>query len=152
MGDIECYSAYLTFFKGEIDQKSWQDVLNEYVFKEDEQADDMLVRMLGGVLHPIIHLGFGVEFEQPAIVAEALAQAAVHDRYEAAHLLESEEEARKHSAQCGCDRPFVELLDDIFANRGSGGKTKYAPQVHVTAETLEKKTAEMINACGEHVN
>lgn len=31
-----------------------------------------------GSLHPIIHLGFGVEFEQPAIVAEALAQAAIH--------------------------------------------------------------------------
>ena len=27
----------------------------------------------------MIHLGFGIEFNQPAIIAEALAQAAVHD-------------------------------------------------------------------------
>ena len=27
-----------------------------------------------GFLHPIIHLGFGIEFNQPAIIAEALAQ------------------------------------------------------------------------------
>lgn len=33
-----------------------------------------------GFLHPLIHLGFGVEFDQPAIVAEALAQAAVVSR------------------------------------------------------------------------
>ena len=34
-----------------------------------------------GFLHPIIHLGFGVEFKQPAIIAEALAEAAVHDNW-----------------------------------------------------------------------
>lgn len=39
-----------------------------------------------GAIHPIIHLGFGVEFSQPAIVAEALAQAAIH-RHEACSFL-----------------------------------------------------------------
>lgn len=41
----------------------------------------MLVRLHAGFLHPMIHLGFGVEFQQPAIIAEALAQAAVHDNW-----------------------------------------------------------------------
>ncbi|KAF2657847.1 hypothetical protein K491DRAFT_654172 [Lophiostoma macrostomum CBS 122681] len=147
LGDSDYYTAYLTFFKTEIDQKSCEEVLNEYVFKADEQADDMLVRMFSGILHPIIHLGFGIEFEQPAIIAEALAQAAVHSPQEAAHLLESEAEARKHSAEGGSDRRIVHLLDDIFAEKGLGGTAKYARQVHVTANTLEEKTAEMINAC-----
>lgn len=31
-----------------------------------------------GLLHPIIHLGFGIEFNQPALVAEGLAQACLH--------------------------------------------------------------------------
>lgn len=38
----------------------------------------LLLMDFTGFLHPIIHLGFGVEFQQPAIIAEALAQAAVH--------------------------------------------------------------------------
>lgn len=33
---------------------------------------------LSGLLHPLIHLGFGISFKQPAIIAEALAQAATH--------------------------------------------------------------------------
>jgi hypothetical protein len=97
LGCEKYYHNFLVFFKEEIDQKGWQEVLNEYIFKGDERADDMLVRMFGGILHPIIHLGFGVEFEQPAIIAEALAQAAVHDNWEALHLIESEKAARAHS-------------------------------------------------------
>lgn len=31
-----------------------------------------------GFLHPLIHLGFGLEFRQPAIIAEALAMTSVH--------------------------------------------------------------------------
>ena len=32
-----------------------------------------------GLVHPLIHLGFGIEFNQPAIIAQGLAQTAVHD-------------------------------------------------------------------------
>lgn len=38
----------------------------------------LTLTLIPGALHPLIHLGFGVEFEQSAIVAEALAQAAIH--------------------------------------------------------------------------
>lgn len=61
--------------------KGYQVAINEYCLKGDERADDMLVRLHAGFLHPMIHLGFGIEFKQPAIIAEALAQAAVHDNW-----------------------------------------------------------------------
>jgi hypothetical protein len=67
-----------------------REVLREFILKGNKRADDMLVRMFDGILHPLIHLGFGVEFEQPAIIAEALALAAVHDDWDAARLIESE--------------------------------------------------------------
>ncbi|KAF8202437.1 hypothetical protein BJ912DRAFT_944829 [Pholiota molesta] len=38
----------------------------------------MLDRFLAGLLHPMIHAGFGVEFSLPGTFAEGLAQAAVH--------------------------------------------------------------------------
>lgn len=148
LGSEKYYHDFLVFFKEEMDAKGWQTVLNDYIFKGDDQADDMLVRMFGGILHPIIHLGFGVEFEQPAIIAEALAQAAVHDNWEAAHLLESEKAAKKSGSNHGSDVTIVQLIEEIYADakRGGGKNAKYASRVHVTEENLEFKTAEMINA------
>lgn len=75
------YHAFLVFFEDEIELKGYQAVINEYCLKGDERADDMLGRLYAGFLHPMIHLGFGIEFQQPAIIAEALAQAAVHDNW-----------------------------------------------------------------------
>lgn len=151
LGREEYYHNFLVYFKEEIDQKGWQHVLNEYIFKGDERADDMLVRMFGGLLHPIIHLGFGIEFEQPAIIAESLAQAAVHDNLEALHLIESEKAARAHRSDSRSGTTITQLLGEIYADSKlvPGDRTKYASQVHVTEENLEEKTAEMINAAGE---
>jgi len=147
LGNEKHYRDFLVFFHEEINQKGWQEVLNEYVFKGDERADDMLVRMFGGILHPIIHLGFGVEFEQPAIMAEALAQAAVHDNQEAAHLIESERAAKAKGLDGRSDKSIVQLLGEIHTEKKS--RSTYASQVHVTEENLKEKTAEMVNAAGK---
>jgi hypothetical protein len=50
LGDEQYYHDYLIFFQKEMEEKGWQNVLNEYVFKGDERADDMLVRMYAGML------------------------------------------------------------------------------------------------------
>ncbi len=81
LGNEKYYHDYLVFFQGEIELNGYQAVINKYCLKGDERADDMLVRLHAGFLHPMIHLGFGVEFKQPAIIAEALAQAAVHENW-----------------------------------------------------------------------
>ncbi|TVY75177.1 Oxidoreductase ptaJ [Fusarium oxysporum f. sp. cubense] len=77
-GDEDNYMSFMKFYEDEIAAKGVPAVVEEYVFAEDHRADDMLVRLFMGFLHPIIHLGCGLEFDQPAVVAEALAQAAVH--------------------------------------------------------------------------
>ncbi|KAH7056951.1 hypothetical protein B0J12DRAFT_568609 [Macrophomina phaseolina] len=79
MGDENYYLSYLLFFKAEIRARGWRDVVREYLFQGDERANRLLARLMVGVLHPWIYLGFGVEFDQPAMVAEALAQCAIHD-------------------------------------------------------------------------
>ncbi|KAI4282923.1 MAG: hypothetical protein L6R38_002542, partial [Xanthoria sp. 2 TBL-2021] len=114
-------------------------------------------------LHPIIHLGFGVEFNQPAIIAEALAQAAVHDGWTGPFLLETEEAASKIQDS----KSLVEILDQIRADpklrmaahwddgnkvrdgilaRAPNEMIKYAAQWKVGLDELEVKTAEMTNA------
>ena len=156
LGNERHYHNFLVFFEEEMDKKGWQEVLNEYMFKGDERADDMLIRMFDGILHPIIHLGFGVEFEQPAIVAEALAQAAIHRRGPL-YLIKSEKSAKEAYQYQNTNGPsdaaatIVQLLEEIYADTTwpSRDMVKYASQVRVNEDSLEEKTAEMINAASE---
>ncbi len=48
LGNEKYYHDFLVFFQQEMESKGWENVLNEYVFKGDERADDMLVRMFAG--------------------------------------------------------------------------------------------------------
>jgi hypothetical protein len=63
-----------------------------------------------GYLHPLIHLGFGIDFGQPAIVAEALAQAAVHSPWIGPLLLGAEKAAAEDPKP---SKSLVELLEEI---------------------------------------
>ncbi|KAF2646786.1 hypothetical protein P280DRAFT_388210 [Massarina eburnea CBS 473.64] len=167
LGNEEYYRDFLVFFQGQIEKLGWEDVLNEYVFKGDERADDMLVRMFSGFMHSIIHLGFGVEFGQPAIIAEALAQAAVHDNWIGTLFFEAEKAAKANGAEPKNTKSLVQLLEDIRtdkklsgaahwedANKIRDGILKRAPdemikiasQYVISEEQLAEKDAELINA------
>jgi hypothetical protein len=113
-------------------------------------------------LHPLIHLGFGIEFHQPAIIAEALAQAATHDSWTGDYLLRVE----RASTSPGT-KTLPQLLDEIrtdkklstaawwsdpnklrdgILGRAADEMIRYASQWTVSPGELEKKTAEMTNA------
>ncbi|KAK9321318.1 hypothetical protein V1517DRAFT_326703 [Lipomyces orientalis] len=159
------YSSFLVYFQRELDAKGVGPVLNEHLFAEDGHADDLLVRMFAGFLHPLIHLGFGVEFNQPAIVAEALAQAAVHDNWIGDYLLPAEKAAGSIGEPE--EKTLEQLLGEIRGNeklvnsvqwsdsnkirdgilkRAPDEMLRYASQYTVSADHLEEKLAEMINA------
>ncbi|KAJ7870945.1 hypothetical protein B0H14DRAFT_2725051 [Mycena olivaceomarginata] len=86
LGDEEYYQAYLYFFLRSCAQKPVHVVLEEWVFSlkanfdtnSHEQQPEMLNRLLAGILHPMLYVGYGLEFSLPGLVAEGLAQAAVH--------------------------------------------------------------------------
>lgn len=120
-----------------------------------------------GLLHPIIHLGFGIEFEQPGIVAEALAQAACHEAYFVDFLFGSEKMSKEPDS--GPDAPLVDLLaeirkdpsllvpehwdggnstDDKFLGNAPPNLYPIAARWRVDPKDLEEKTAEMINVNG----
>ncbi|KAF1830521.1 hypothetical protein BDW02DRAFT_572926 [Decorospora gaudefroyi] len=167
LGQEEYYHDFLVYYQKEIDKNGWQDTLHKHLFAETEQADDMLVRMYAGFLHPIIHLGFGIEFQQPAIIAEALAQAAVHDNWMGPLFLGCEKAAKGHRGENGPKKSIVQILEECkkdekvskSAHFDDGNKIrdgilkrapeemiKMAAQYTVKEEELEEKTAEMINA------
>ncbi|KAI1326874.1 HypA protein [Xylariaceae sp. FL0255] len=162
LGKEENYIDFLVFFQKEIDKIGWQNVLNEYLFKGDERSDDLLTRMFAGLIHPLIQLMFGVEWQQPAIVAMGLAQAAVHTLNMNKFLLTAEERAASNETS-------MDTIDEIFrsvaaneklskAARPSDGNKlaavldrawdeviAAASRVKVRPEELESRTVEMYN-------
>ena len=71
------YQAYLDFFTTEVKVKSFNTILEEYIFvananfvEGDGKQPEMLTRFFAGLLHPLIHTGLGVEFNLPGTFAE----------------------------------------------------------------------------------
>ncbi|AEO58371.1 hypothetical protein MYCTH_2305640 [Thermothelomyces thermophilus ATCC 42464] len=165
MVKIPEYTNFLVFFEREIEKKGWQAVVNEYCFAGTPVAENVFAQLYEGLYHPLIHLAFGVEFHQPSIVAEGLAQAASHhpgliwtDFFRRAEAL-----ARSGTVS---PKPLVELYKAVRANakiraaarlqdgpfRGQGMIERaadelvpIAAQFQVTPDNLQRALAEVIS-------
>ncbi|KAF7292075.1 hypothetical protein MIND_01233700 [Mycena indigotica] len=73
------YADYLEFFSQRIAAHGVGRTLEKYLFSPEANGNGvlMLARFFGGIVHPIIQAGFGVEFGQPHMVAQALALTAL---------------------------------------------------------------------------
>lgn len=48
LGQERYFHDYLLFFQSEIEKKGYEEVINEYMFKGDDRANAILVRMYAG--------------------------------------------------------------------------------------------------------
>lgn len=82
LGDGDYYQAYLHFFSDLLLKTPLSAVLEEWLFSPkanfDGKKPEMVNRLLDGILHPMLYLGYGIEFSLPGLVAMGLAQTAVH--------------------------------------------------------------------------
>ncbi|TRM68879.1 hypothetical protein BD626DRAFT_624338 [Schizophyllum amplum] len=81
LGKEITYPAYLKFFNDQIAEHGSQPTIERYIFSPEANGNGtiMLARLVSGVLHPWIQLGFGVEFQQEYLVAMGLALTAMHN-------------------------------------------------------------------------
>jgi hypothetical protein len=81
IGEEKWYQAYFNFFAQELLSKGVSKTLDEYVFskkanyegnaeREGRKSKEMFSGFIGGLLHPLIHLGYGLEFGIPYMVTE----------------------------------------------------------------------------------
>ncbi|KAJ9661654.1 hypothetical protein H2198_001830 [Neophaeococcomyces mojaviensis] len=170
LGNEKYFHDYEIFFRKEIEAANgdWQSVLHTQLFGPSPQARDLLTRMYAGFYHPIIHLGFGIEFSQPAIIVEALAQAATHDNWPTKFITATDDLASKRLANNEKSRPLFDLINEARATDKireaphweDGNKVRDGILVRAPTETAELcsqwlvkpehddlrlKTAEMIN-------
>ncbi|GLB42753.1 putative protein of unknown function (DUF4243) [Lyophyllum shimeji] len=85
LGDRRYYGGYVAFFTQIIREQGAAAVVERYIFSKDVNIDpearkkpQVFNRFLGGLIHPMIHVGYGLEFCLPGMVVEGLAEAAVH--------------------------------------------------------------------------
>ncbi|KAF9532871.1 hypothetical protein CPB83DRAFT_846517 [Crepidotus variabilis] len=72
------YNALYNFFSKQIAEHGISETLSSYVFDQNANKGGtlMLLRVFSGLLHPLIQIGYGLEFGHEAIIATGLAQAA----------------------------------------------------------------------------
>ncbi len=77
----------MKFFSHEVRELGMRGVLEKYIFSrefnfdnksKDEEQLRMLDRFVGGLLHPVIHTGYGYEFGLPGIVAEGTFRSCIY--------------------------------------------------------------------------
>ena len=119
-----------------------------------------------GLVHPLIQLMYGLEWEQPAIIAQGLAQAAIHKDTLTPFLVKAEKAAAAaESSSSSSALTLPELLDQA---RSTGKLSRSArwqdshplngvlelaedealelvSKIRVEAEALEERTAEMMH-------
>lgn len=161
------YPDFLRFFQNDIDRRGWRPVVADFIFDDTPKAVDMLGRLFAGLLHPMIQLMYGIEWEQPAVVAEGLAQAAVHDNRlglflarvdEAVAARPADEPPRSVAAVCEALRRehpgLAASARWADPNRITDGVLARAPDealallasIRVGSDDVEERTVEMLHA------
>ena len=125
------FYAYTVYFSKALKTASSPaDVLNKYIFSTGYNIDPnsakgepaMLDRFLAGILHPIIHVGYGVEYGIVQQIADGLAHTAVHPAYQGSILppdlfKASDPLLRGFSSSKGTSRPpFLTFISQILSD------------------------------------
>lgn len=170
LGRGDHYADFLRYFQRRMAAEggAWAPVLARHALPDadDAAAADLRGRLLAGFLHPLIQLMYGVEWDQPALVAEGLAQAAVHEDRIAAFLLKVDRAAAAHPPPPP-QRPLPALLERLRAEHPAlaaaarwrdpdrlhdGVLSRAEPEavallaaIRVRPEDLAERTAEMVH-------
>ncbi|RSL67410.1 hypothetical protein CEP51_012654 [Fusarium floridanum] len=149
LGKEEYYTDFLAYFQRAIEREGYESVVKTHLLKGDGSANDLLFRLHAGVVHPLIQLMYGLEWEQPAIVAQALAQTCVHNSEGLDQLLLDGERLANANPEPTKDA-LVDFRDkskieDGIIQRAKDAMLAILEQVHVEPEQLDERTAEMFH-------
>ncbi|KAJ3523135.1 hypothetical protein NM688_g8777 [Phlebia brevispora] len=74
LGEEKYYARFVEFFAGIITKLGASETIEQYVFSPaaNGNGSHMLLRFIGGAVHPLIQTGYGVEFGSDAMVAQGI--------------------------------------------------------------------------------
>jgi hypothetical protein len=80
LGVEDCYQDLVIYFEREIERLGTDEVLQKYLLGDSELARSIYPRLYHGYVHSIMHVGLGLEYNQPSVLAEGLAETVIHDK------------------------------------------------------------------------
>ncbi|KAJ6785778.1 hypothetical protein PWT90_03036 [Aphanocladium album] len=101
------YGDFLRFYQGEIEELGYQEVVLKYLLGNEQNFR----RLFAGLLHPYLQLMYGLEWEQPCLVAEGLAQTSIHRDNYGELFAQVDEKAKANPARA--QRHLADLYDTI---------------------------------------
>ncbi|KZO98841.1 hypothetical protein CALVIDRAFT_511677 [Calocera viscosa TUFC12733] len=166
VGKPDAYKAYLFFFSQEVKDKGVSETFEKYIFDPSANGNgtDMRARFFSGAFHPLIQIGYGFEFQDPLVVAEGLAQTAIHPTTAAAVLLEplcptpsskstSTPEGQRQPAH---GRSILSVLKSVYANDKLTPVMPYDPDGLLSKRTRDflsiphaDRPKEIVRLCSE---
>lgn len=136
-GRSKYYGDFLRFYQGEMEAHGWQSTVLRYLLGNEQNFRRLfagkgipsphvvLFRRLPcrffpliqqtGLLHPYLQLMYGLEWAQPVLVAQGLAQASVHKEPYGALFAAVDEKARLDPPAAAPRRHLADLFDTIGA-------------------------------------
>jgi len=140
LGKQDYYPSYLEFFRGEVQRLGRIDATVQYAFDPD-----VIGRTFSGAFHPLIHIGYSLDFEIDATLAEGLAMMAVTSTMMAPFVVKPagavDKVASKVAAQLSMSKStapktVIEILKAIKEDHELDGLTTYS---------AANKTMEIVN-------
>ncbi|KAF9988447.1 hypothetical protein BGZ75_009394 [Mortierella antarctica] len=130
LGKQDYYPSYLEFFRSEVQRLGRVDATVHYAFDPD-----VIARTFSGAFHPLIHIGYGLDFEIDATIAEGLAMMAVTSPMMAPFVVNpagavdkvtSKVAAQLSMSKSSDPKTVVEILKAIREDRELDGLTTYS--------------------------
>ncbi|KAJ8082863.1 hypothetical protein PM082_008720 [Marasmius tenuissimus] len=169
LADRSYYKAYVDFFTEFVREKGIVAALETFLFSDEmnlrnaiegtnKDTPEMLDRFRSGLLHPLIHVGYGVEFGMPGMIVEGLAQTAAnrtgnkfivprpmfeyHSDREGVHALNILARVQKDISLPVNETLLTEVMDDIAVSL-----LQYAldwlPDLYPSLELAQEKVKEL---------
>lgn len=167
LGKEEHYPDFLAYFQRVIERDGYESVVKSHLLKGDDSANDILLRLHAGVVHPLIQLMYGLEWKQPAIAAQAFAQTCVHNVEGLDQLLLASEQQANTIPRSTKMPSLLSMYEKVKADPQLAGSVRMEDkskiedgiiqrarepmiaileQVHVEPEELDERIAEMFHA------
>ncbi|KAH9840652.1 uncharacterized protein C8Q71DRAFT_804255 [Rhodofomes roseus] len=121
LGKLNYYDAYLLYFQRELEEKGASATIEEHIFSRaanftgDALTRAMFDRFYARAYHPLIFVGYGLEFGLLGLVAEGLAQTACHP-LEATKYFTASEFAALSEAGSSAVAQVTEKLSNLLLN------------------------------------
>ena len=121
------YANYLEFFSEQAKEMGPDAAFEEFVYSQEANVNGayMTERFVAGAIHPLIQMGYALEFKSAAMVPQALSMAAVHTPFYP--KLFPWNAPNEHSEAPTHPRPLFEVLAEAYSSGAMDAVMPYDP-------------------------